>query len=494
MSVIENLNNSIFVKILNNSLESIQKKLLFLSENSFFIQNIDKIITFLAFLVLVTSTFLDSEKLGLIIIGAFALLTIKYITKPNSKIGIDHFDFLVILYILFFCLATLFSSWFIDSIHGLIKMFTYFFSYIVFKDSIKENPNLRLLYLILLAILCTSQSLIGIHQQVFGVEALAGWQDMNNIDPTQAMTRVFGTLKPLNPNLMAGYLIATMPAILGCAFYNFKKTDSCTNGGNPISPVVQESLTDVSKCMATGSWRAFAKLDGIQFNLIAILALFATFLTIIATGCRGSYVSIAVQMLAFIAISGHIIWHDFKDKTYLRKIWLGLILTGFLGVLGLIFTQKALQARILSIFAQRDDSSNSFRFNVYQSSIKMFKDNYLCGIGVGNWAFREVYGLYMRTGFDALGAYSVPLEIAVETGVFGLINFLAFISTAIISTGKKICSNISYNEKIILSITLISIIGMMMHGIVDTVWFRPQIQFVFWLMIAILSTSKNEDN
>ena len=250
----------------------------------------------------------------------------------------------------------------------------------------------------------------------------------------------------------------------------------------------------MSKCTATVSWRAFSKLDGIQFNLIAALALFATFITIIATGCRGSYVSIMIQMLAFIAISGHIIWNDFKDKTYLRKIWLGSILAGVIGVLGLVFTQKALQTRILSIFAQRDDSSNSFRFNVYQSSIKMFKDNYLCGIGVGNWTFREVYGLYMRTGFDALGAYSVPLEIAVETGVFGLINFLTFIFTCIISTGKKICSNISYNEKIILSITLISIIGMMIHGIVDTVWFRPQIQFVFWLMIAILSTSKNEDN
>lgn len=466
MNLTENLNNSVFINILNNRLKFMQKKLLFICENSFFIQNIDKIITFLAFLVLIASTFLDSEKLGLTIIGAFSLLILKYITKLNSKIEIDHIDFLVVLYVLFFCLATLFSSWFIDSIHGLIKVFTYFFSYIIFKDSIKQNASLRFLYLILLALLCSGQSLIGIHQQVFGVEALAGWQDMNNIDPTQAMTRVFGTLKPLNPNLLAGYLIATMPVLIGGVFYNFNKKLANTNNGKAT----------------------------IKFNLIAALTLFATFLTIIFTGCRGSYVSIMVQMIVFIAISGHIIWNDFKDKTYLRKIWLGSILTGILGLITLILSQKALQTRILSIFAQRDDSSNSFRFNVYQSSIKMFKDNYLCGIGVGNWTFREVYGLYMRTGFDALGAYSVPLEIAVETGIFGLINFLIFISTAIISTSKKICSNISYNEKIILSVTLLSIIGMMMHGIVDTVWFRPQIQFVFWLMIAILSTSKNEDN
>lgn len=454
MEIIKNLNSGFFISFLNEKLEFIQKKVLFLSENSFFIQNIDKIIIFLAVLTFIASTFLDSEKLGLIVISAFALLVFKFIFKSNSKIKIDSFDFLVSLYVLFYILATLFSSWFFDSIHGLIKVFTYFFSYMIFKESIKQNSSLRPLSLLLLAVLCTSQSLIGIYQQVFGVEALAGWQDMNNIDPTQAMTRVFGTLQPLNPNLLAGYFIATMPAVLGCVFYNFKK---------------------------------------IQFNLIAGIAFLGTFLAIISTGCRGSYLAVTAQMLAFIAISGHIIWHDFKDKIYLRKIWLGSILAGILGALTLIFSQEALQSRISSIFAQREDSSNSFRFNVYQSSFKMCKDNFMCGIGVGNWTFREVYGLYMRTGFDALGAYSVPLEIAVETGVLGFINFVIFILTALISTGKKIYSNISYNEKIILSVTIISIIGMMIHGIVDTVWFRPQIQFVFWLMIAILSTSK-EDN
>lgn len=454
MNFTENLNNGVFIKFLNKKLKFFQEKLGFLGKNSYFIENLPEIITFLAFLTLIASTFLETEKLGLIILSAFALLPLKFITKKDSEIKFDILDLLVFLYVMFFCLAALFSSWFFDSIHGLTKIFTFFFSYIVFKDSIKEYPHFRFWYLILLAFLCVSQSLMGIHQQIFGVEALAGWQDMNNIDPTQAMTRVFGTLKPLNPNLLAGYLIATMPAILGCVFYNFKK---------------------------------------IQLNIFAGLALFATFLAIIFTGCRGSYIAITAQMLAFIAISGHIIWNDFKEKKYLRKIWLGSILTGFLGISALIFSQEALQSRVLSIFAKRDDSSNSFRFNVYQSSIKMFKDNWLCGIGVGNWTFREVYGLYMRTGFDALGAYSVPLEIAVETGVLGLINFSIFISTAIISASKKICFDNSYNEKIILATILISIIGMMVHGIVDTVWFRPQIQFVFWLMIAILSTS-NEDN
>jgi len=38
------------------------------------------------------------------------------------------------------------------------------------------------------------------------------------------------------------------------------------------------------------------------------------------------------------------------------------------------------------------------------------KDNFLIGIGTGNTTFRLVYGLYMVTGFDALGAYNIYLD------------------------------------------------------------------------------------
>lgn len=44
-------------------------------------------------------------------------------------------------------------------------------------------------------------------------------------DPEEIMTKGFGTLQPLNPNLLAGYLIGTIPATLGCVFYDFKKTN-----------------------------------------------------------------------------------------------------------------------------------------------------------------------------------------------------------------------------------------------------------------------------
>ena len=41
-------------------------------------------------------------------------------------------------------------------------------------------------------------------------------------------------------------------------------------------------------------------------------------------------------------------------------------------------------------------------------------------------------------------------------------------------------------DVIIVSVAVLSIIGVMIHGLVDTVFFRPQIQIIFWIMCAVL--------
>ena len=118
----------------------------------------------------------------------------------------------------------------------------------------------------------------------------------------------------------------------------------------------------------------------------------------------------------------------------------------------------------------------------------MFKDNWLLGIGVGNKNFREIYGLYMRTGFDALSAYNIFLETAVESGIFALIAFVGFLITLIKNSVKFILKSENIKHVIFVSTALISIVAVMIHGLVDTAFFRPQIQFLFWIMVAILSS------
>ena len=183
-------------------------------------------------------------------------------------------------------------------------------------------------------------------------------------------------------------------------------------------------------------------------------------------------------------VSAKYLWQNYK------AIYISIVGGCVALMTSAILLSASLRARILSIFAMRQDSSNSFRFNVYQSSFNMFKENWLLGIGCGNKNFREIYGIYMRTGFDALSAYNIFLEIAVESGIFALIAFLGFIITNLVDGIKIILKSTNTKQVIFLSAAVISICALMVHGLVDTVFFRPQLQFIFWTMAAVISSEK----
>ena len=202
------------------------------------------------------------------------------------------------------------------------------------------------------------------------------------------------------------------------------------------------------------------------------IALFAS-VALILTGCRGSYIGYFFQILLLVAVLYKFLEPKFKKLFAIVVASVGALIFCFM------MSVSALRARIFSIFAMRSDSSNSFRFNVYNSCIDMFKDNWLLGIGVGNQNFREIYGLYMKTGFDALSAYNIYLETAVESGIFALLAFLGFVALII----KYAIKNL---KNIYVLAALVSITGILLHGFVDTVFFRPQIQFTFWIMVATI--------
>jgi len=142
------------------------------------------------------------------------------------------------------------------------------------------------------------------------------------------------------------------------------------------------------------------------------------------------------------------------------------------------------EQRISSIFAGREHSSNSYRMNVWESSWQMFLDNWWIGIGPGNKTFRLAYGLYMRSGFDALGTYCVPLEIAVETGIVGLILFVGMVFLSLSRAHLTFWQCQTAYVRWLAAGLAAAIVGVMAHGLVDTVFYRPQVQLIFWFLLA----------
>ena len=415
-------------------------------ENSLFLQNIDKLIFLSILAVFLSSVVLSSDGIGFIALITVFLTLLKVLTKRGEKFEPNHFEIWLLAYFMIVLISLAGSTLFALSFKGFMKTVTYLGFYIAVVHYLKDNRD-KIPYLLGTIGLCAGfESLPGILQNFSHVQEISTWQDVSSLNPEQVMTRVYGTLKPYNPNLLGGYFVAAIPAIFGLSGYFLYEKKN-------IPAVIS--------------------------GVLALSSIAALFLT----GCRGSYIACVVIFLGIFAVTAKYMWKNYK------KIYLSIAGGAAAIACAALLFVTSLRARVLSIFAMRQDSSNSFRFNVYRSAFQMAQDNWLLGIGVGNKNFREIYGLYMKTGFDALSAYNIFLETAVESGIFALIAFVGFLIVMIKDSVLYILKSDNIKNVIFISAGIISIIAVMVHGLVDTVFFRPQIQFVFWTMAAVVSST-----
>jgi putative inorganic carbon (HCO3(-)) transporter len=145
----------------------------------------------------------------------------------------------------------------------------------------------------------------------------------------------------------------------------------------------------------------------------------------------------------------------------------------------------------MSLVAGREDSSNNFRINVWTSVLAMINDRPWLGIGPGNTAFNLIYPLYQQPKFNALSAYSIPLELLVEAGVPGLLAGLALLFTAM-RTGL-----LQGQGQGMLSLPSLAAVaafaGLAVQGLTDTIFFRPEVQLVALFSLATLAAAARGD-
>ncbi len=379
----------------------------------------------------------DRFGIGLIIIFCFFIFLLNLFSDKSLKISFNSLD-LCILFILVFAEISTFSSYFFkESLIGLLKYLVFFLWYFMIKNTLLNCSRKTFLNLWGFLCLCaTITAAIGIYQYIIGVEPLATWED-----PTQETihTRVYSTLG--NPNLLAGYLLLTLPICIALIF------------------------------------EAKDKLSKLFFSIGGTLML----VCLILTGSRGGYIGLIFSSaISFMALFNYFI---FQKKTN-KKLTLILTIFGIITfILSLTFLFPVITERMLTIFTFREHSSNNYRLNVWIACFKMLQDNFFIGIGPGNNTFRLAYGLYMVTGFDALAAYNIFLEIAIEIGFLGC---FIFIFTFLLSFFKL--HYLFWQKGSIFSFGIfISLIGLLTHGMVDTVFFRPQIFVPFWFLLASIA-------
>ena len=423
--------------------------------NSLFMENIDNICFVVLLSILFSAIFFSSDIMGVLALLFSTSIIFKTLFKKNKNYEFSNYEKTLLIFFLIVTVSLFGSTLFKLSLHGYIKTAIYILFFYCAGIFFSENKNKILPTIIFICCLMSFESIIAILQNSSDIAEISGWQDMTNINPEEVISRAYGTLKPYNPNLLAGYLLCGLSSFVFLILNNLEKGKR-------------------------------------KFAIIYLILFIISLIAIIDTGCRGAYLGFLFFFSTLFAALIYYIKKNFGGLSNIKKRYKNTIIAILIGLSYFILTNPALTKRIESIFALRADSSISFRLNVYESAFKMFLDNPFLGIGVGNQNFREIYGLYMKTGFDALGSYCVPLEIAVESGIFALIAFIVFLVLVIKSCFQNCLNNENNNNTKILSLCIIlMILATMGHGLFDTIWFRPQVQLLFWTNIAMLKAYKN---
>ncbi len=415
-------------------------------DGSFFLQWDLAIGAILISVILTVSPFVSTGLIGLLLLTAAGYLFLLTITD-NNKMLVTPIHLLLLLYWGISVIATAFSPVKTAALTGLIKLTLYLLLFALFALVFQSEKLKNWLITIFLHV-SLIVSAYGMRQQFFGVKQLATWNDPTSLLANE--TRVYSYLG--NPNLLAAYLLPAIALSIGAIFV----------------------------------WRGYLP------KALAITMVIVNSACLFFTDSRGGWLGMIAIMAVFLLCLRY--WFN----EYLPKFWQKWLLPIVLGslttvlIIGLILVEP-LRLRVLSIFAGRQDSSNNFRINVWSSVIEMIKDRPIIGIGPGNTGFNTIYPLYMKQNYTALSAYSIYLETAVETGLIGLSCFFWIILVTINQTVTKLKNAFERKDKqgFWLMAALAAIAGLLTHGFFDTVWYRPQVNSLWWFMLALIASEPN---
>lgn len=128
---------------------------------------------------------------------------------------------------------------------------------------------------------------------------------------------------------------------------------------------------------------------------------------------------------------------------------------------------------------QKMESSMSGRVEYWKTAVKMWKDHWFTGTGIGTFA--TISPRYQTTAFYSRHAHDDYLEMLAETGVAGLAGFLSFLFL-VIAYGVRVLRELKKRPKIIfegydapgvyllMASLLLSLSGFLLHALIDFNW------------------------
>lgn len=359
----------------------------------------------------------------------------KLLKEKNLKVLYSPLYIPAALFMLSYFLGTIGSFSFISSVgiflvHAAFVLF-YFVAYNVLKND-KAYKAITSAFVLMGGLV----ALYGIMQNFMGISGAASWVDENMFEDIKL--RVYSTFD--NPNVLGEYLVIMIP--LAMAF--------------------------------------FLRSEKVLHKLIYLVVLALCVLCLLFTWSRGAWLGAMFAVMVFLVAT---------DKRWALCALVIIVVLPFIPVV--LSSNSAVVGRITSI-GNMSDSSTAYRVSIWQSALRVIKDFWLSGIGPGSSAFSLVYQKYAASGVAyALHSHNLFLQLLVELGIGGFLVFIALL----LKYFKSSAQTLIYENKKTLRATVTTactagILGLMLQGLTDYVWYNYKILLIFWIVLAF-STARS---
>lgn len=326
---------------------------------------------------------------------------------------------LLILFLTVMTISSITSElWYISIFFTLFFILKICF-YLVSSIYINEKDINNILKLLL--VLGIVVSIIGLVQVSIGVKSMPdSWID-NNV--YSISFRIYSTFR--NPNILAAFL--NLIIITGITIKIYKRENKC--------------LMILSNC-------------GI---LLGLVVLFLTY-------SRGGWVSLCIA-LAFASF--------FERKYFKYLLFIVFIFIGF---------DSFTEVNRLSINKVTSDSSLHYRIEIWKSTIKILKENFILGIGKGtSWYYIHNYSDSLK--WYVFHAHNLYLQILIDVGIIGFLVFISLVLRIWVSIKDNIF--IKTDKGIINTLSLVFYISLLANGLIDSVATYTQVSIFIWFLLGI---------
>lgn len=381
---------------------------------------------FLAIMLMVPHSRWDNRYALMGAVALFGIFALGNATRPNERLEMDRLGPHFTLFMGFICCGFLWSlSW------GLSVRFVGFYLAafllcLLAVSAVERYEQLETVVILVVAGL-TVAALYGCYQGVTGVEVVANQQDM--LVNAGMPGRVYAFFD--NPNNFAELLVMLMP-LTYALFLNAK------------------------------TWRGKAA---------AIVALGICGVALGFTYSRSGWLGFVLATVVFVAF-----WN-----------WKLIPLLAVLGVCAIPLLPETIYNRILTI-GNTKDSSTSYRFAIYKASGVLMKDYWLRGVGLGSDVLKQTFKGYppMFDGNYPIHTHNNYLQIWAETGIFGLVTFLAAILFQLKTAVKAYVRGTDRRVKNLLAAAVAGFCGILLISVAEYTWFYARNMFIWFFLFGLI--------